>query len=200
MEKALIYEFIGTAIMILMGGGVVANSNLELAKSKGAGWINIAFGWGFGVFLGVIVAGPHSGAHLNPAVTLAFATTGMFPWTSVAGYVLAQISGAFLGAVLVYFFFKNHFDATDDKELKLAIFSTMPAIKHRFHNLLAEVIGTFVLIFVILNIAGPNHRNRFEHRGQNRSGFHRSTSRCLFGGRYRHVIRRCNWLCHQPRP
>jgi len=155
MEKALIYEFIGTAIMILMGGGVVANSNLELAKSKGAGWINIAFGWGFGVFLGVIVAGPHSGAHLNPAVTLAFATTGMFPWTSVAGYVLAQISGAFLGAVLVYFFFKNHFDATDDKELKLAIFSTMPAIKHRFHNLLAEVIGTFVLIFVILNIAGP---------------------------------------------
>ena len=79
----------------------------------------------------------------------------MFPWTSVAGYVLAQISGAFLGAILVYFFFKNHFDATDDKELKLAIFSTMPAIKHRFHNLLAEVIGTFVLIFVILNIAGP---------------------------------------------
>jgi glycerol uptake facilitator protein len=155
MEKALIYEFIGTAIMILMGGGVVANSNLEQAKSKGAGWINIAFGWGFGVFLGVIVAGPHSGAHLNPAVTLAFATTGMFPWASVAGYVLAQISGAFLGAILVYFFFKNHFDATDDKELKLAIFSTMPAIKHRFHNMLAEVIGTFVLIFVILNIAGP---------------------------------------------
>jgi glycerol uptake facilitator protein len=156
MDKALIYEFIGTAIMILMGGGVVANSNLNKTKSMGAGWINIAFGWGFGVFLGVIVAGPHSGAHLNPAVTLAFAVTGMFPWASVLGYALAQIAGAFLGAVVVYFFFKNHFDATDDSELKLAIFSTMPAIKHRFHNMLAEVIGTFVLIFVILNIAGPS--------------------------------------------
>jgi len=156
MDKALIYEFIGTAIMILMGGGVVANSNLNKTKSMGAGWINIAFGWGFGVFLGVIVAGPHSGAHLNPAVTLAFAVTGMFPWASVLGYALAQIAGAFLGAVVVYFFFKNHFDATDDSELKLAIFSTMPAIKHRFHNTLAEVIGTFVLIFVILKIAGPS--------------------------------------------
>ncbi|MDZ7613625.1 MAG: MIP/aquaporin family protein [Flavobacteriaceae bacterium] len=155
MENALIYEFIGTALMILMGGGVVANSNLNKTKSMGAGWVNIAFGWGFGVFIGVIVAGPHSGAHLNPAVTLAFAVTGLFPWTSVLGYALAQISGAFLGASVVYFFFKNHFDATEDSELKLAIFSTMPAIKNLFHNMLAEVIGTFVLIFVILNIAGP---------------------------------------------
>ncbi len=156
MEKALIYEVIGTAILILMGGGVVANSILDKTKSNGAGWVNITFGWGFGVFLGVIVAGPYSGAHLNPAVTIGLAVAGLFPWSSVLGYVLAQMIGAFLGAVLVYIFFKNHFDATDDAEAKLAVFSTMPAIKNLFHNVLAEVIGTFVLIFVILNLAGPS--------------------------------------------
>ena len=164
MEKALIYEVIGTAILILLGGGVVANTILTKTKSNGAGWVNIAFGWGFAVFAGVIVAGPHSGAHLNPAVTIGLAVAGMFPWSLVIGYIVAQITGAFLGAVLVYLFFKNHFDITDNSDAKLAVFSTMPAIKNLFHNTLAEIIGTFVLIFVILNIAGPSFEgDTFSH-------------------------------------
>jgi glycerol uptake facilitator protein len=156
MDKMLIYEYIGTAILILMGGGVVANSVLKGSKAQGAGWVNIAFGWGFGVFLGVVIAGPHSGAHINPAVTLGFATAGFFPWADVPGYIIAQIFGAFSGAALVYLFFKPHFDISTDKEAKLAVFSTMPAIPKTFYNLVSEVTGTFVLVFVIFNLADPS--------------------------------------------
>ncbi len=156
MEKALLYEFIGTAILILMGGGVVANSILKQTKSNGAGWVNITFGWGLAVFIAVIVAGPHSGAHINPAVTIGLATAALFPWSEVIPYILAQLAGAFAGAVLVYIFFRSHFDITEDKEAKLAVFSTMPAISHRFNNFVAEVIGTFVLIFVILHFSNPS--------------------------------------------
>jgi glycerol uptake facilitator protein len=155
MEKALIFEVIGTAILILMGGGVVANSILKKSKAEGAGWVNITMGWGLGVFIAVIVAGPHSGAHINPAVTIGLATAGLFPWASVPGYILAQIVGAFVGACLVYLVFKLHFDATDDPDTKIAVFSTMPAIPHKFYNLVAEIVGTFVLIFVIFYIAEP---------------------------------------------
>lgn len=155
MENALIFEVIGTAILILMGGGVVANSILKKSKAEGAGWVNITLGWGLGVFIAVIVAGPHSGAHINPAVTIGLATAGLFPWASVPGYILAQIVGAFIGASLVYLVFKLHFDATDDSGAKLAVFSTMPAIPHKFYNLMSEVVGTFVLIFVIFYIAEP---------------------------------------------
>ncbi len=155
MENALIFEVIGTAILILMGGGVVANSILKKSKAEGAGWVNITLGWGLGVFIAVIVAGPHSGAHINPAVTIGLATAGLISWAIVPGYILAQIVGAFIGACLVYLVFKLHFDATDDSGAKLAIFSTMPAIPHKFYNLMSEVVGTFVLIFVIFYIAEP---------------------------------------------
>lgn len=155
MDKALLYEFIGTAILILMGGGVVANSVLKQTKSNGAGWVNITFGWGLGVFIAVIVAGPHSGAHINPAVSVGLAVAGLFPWADVLPYIGAQIAGAFTGALVVYVFFRSHFAVTDDKEAKLAVFSTMPAIPHRFNNFMAEVIGTFVLVFVILHFCNP---------------------------------------------
>ncbi len=156
MEKAIIYEIIGTAILIIMGGGVVANSILKKSKAEGAGWVNITFGWGLGVFLAVIVAGPHSGAHINPAVTLGLAMGGMFEWVSVPGYILAQILGAFTGACIVYLFFKPHFDVTDDADGKLAIFSTMPAIPHRFYNMVSEVVGTFILVYVIFHFVDPS--------------------------------------------
>ncbi len=155
MDNAFIFEVIGTAILIIMGGGVVANSILKKSKAEGAGWVNITFGWGIGVFIAVIVAGPHSGAHINPAVTIGLATAGLFPWASVPGYILAQIAGAFVGACIVYFTFKLHFDATEDEAAKLAIFSTMPAIDNKFYNIVTEVVGTFILIFVIFYIAEP---------------------------------------------
>lgn len=156
MNTELIYEFIGTAILILMGGGVVANSILKDTKANGAGWVNITFGWGFGVFLAVIVAGPYSGAHINPAVSIGLAATGMFPWAQVPGYIIAQIAGGFFGATLVYLFFKPHFDITENPDAKLSVFSTMPAIKTTKYNLVSEIIGTFVLIFVIFYLAGPS--------------------------------------------
>ncbi len=151
----MIYEVIGTAILIIMGGGVVANSILKKSKAEGAGWVNIAFGWGLGVFIAVIVAGPHSGAHINPAVTIGLATAGLFSWASVPGYIIAQVIGGFLGACVVYLVFKLHFDATDNPDGKLAIFSTMPAIPHRFYNMVSEVVGTFILVYVILHFADP---------------------------------------------
>jgi glycerol uptake facilitator protein len=156
MDKTIIYELIATAILIIMGGGVVANSNLKKSKAEGAGWVNITFGWGLGVFIAVIVAGDHSGAHINPAVSIGLAAAGLFPWISVPGYIAAQIIGAFLGACIVYLVFKPHFDATDNPDGKLAIFSTMPAIPHKFYNTISEIVGTFILIFVILYIAGPS--------------------------------------------
>ena len=155
MEKVLIYEIIGTAILIIMGGGVVANSIMKKSKAEGAGWVNITFGWGLGVFIAVIVAGPHSGAHINPAVTIGLATAGLFPWASVPGYVIAQIIGGFLGGCIVYLVFKTHFDVTDNPDGKLAVFSTMPAIPHKFYNMVSEIVGTFILIFVIFYIAEP---------------------------------------------
>ncbi len=156
MEKAIIYEIIGTAILIIMGGGVVANSILKKSKAEGAGWVNITFGWGLGVFIAVIVAGPHSGAHINPAVTLGLASAGLFEWINVPGYILAQILGAFMGACIVYLFFKPHFDVTDDSDGKLAIFSTMPAIPHKFYNMVSEIVGTFILVYVIFHFVDPS--------------------------------------------
>jgi len=155
MNVELLYEFIGTAILILFGGGVVANVILKGTKSFGAGWLTITVGWGFAVFLGVTVAGPHSGAHLNPAVTIGLAAAGMFEWSQVFGFIIAQMAGAFLGAVLVYLYFKPHFDVTEDKGAKLGVFSTSPAISNTPFNLISEIIGTFALVFIIFNIAGP---------------------------------------------
>ena len=160
MDNAYLYEFIGTAILVLMGDGVVANSVLKGTKSQGAGWVVITFGWGLGVFLGVVIAGPYSGAHINPAVTLGLAFTGLFAWSFVPGYILAQLLGGFFGASLVYLYFRQHLNITEDSATKLAVFCTGPAIRSYPANVFCEVLGTFVLIFTIFHFAEPSfHSN-----------------------------------------
>lgn len=156
MNSAYFYEFLGTFILILMGNGVVANSILKNTKSEGAGWLNITFGWGLAVFMGVTVAGPHSGAHLNPAVTIGVATAGLFNWNLVLGYILSQLAGAFTGAVVVYLYFKQHYNKTDDLDLQFATFSTSPAIRNFRSNLFSEIVGTFVLLLLVFFIVGPS--------------------------------------------
>ena len=142
-------EFLGTALVILLGNGVVANVVLTGTKGNGGGWMVITTAWALAVFVGVVVSAPYSGAHLNPAVTIALAISGKFEWTQVPIYMLAQMLGAMLGSLLVWVKYKDHFLATDDKGLKLAVFSTGPAIRNTFSNLTSEIIGSFVLLFVI---------------------------------------------------
>ena len=144
-----IAEFIGTMFLILLGNGVVANVVLKGTKGNNSGWIVITTGWALAVFVGVVIAAPFSGAHLNPAVTVALAIAQKFSWAKVGWYILSQMSGAFLGSVLVYLIYKDHFIITDDAHAKLAVFSTHPAINNRTSNLVSEIIGTFVLVFVI---------------------------------------------------
>jgi glycerol uptake facilitator protein len=149
-------EILGTMLMILLGNGVVANVVLKDTKGNNSGWMVITAAWGFAVFVGVTVAGPISGAHLNPIVTLGLALIGKFSWNLVPAYVLAQMIGAMLGAFLVWLSHKDHFAATEDEGTKLACFSTSPAIKNNLSNLISEIIATFVLIFSIFYIAGPS--------------------------------------------
>ena len=151
----LVAEILGTMFLVLLGNGVVANVVLNKTKGNNSGWIVITTGWALAVFVGVIVAGPYSGAHLNPAVTIGLAVAGKLSWTLVPEYIAGEMLGAMLGALLVWIFYRDHFKATDDEGGKLACFSTSPAIKNTFSNLTSEVIGTFVLIFVIFYIAGP---------------------------------------------
>tara|TARA_R110002049_G_scaffold207188_2_gene377691 strand:- start:19410 stop:20138 length:729 start_codon:yes stop_codon:yes gene_type:complete len=145
-----IAEIIGTAILILLGGGVVANVVLNKTNGNNGGWIVITTGWALAVYVAVVVAGPYSGAHINPAVSIGLAVAGKFPWEDVPLYVLAQMIGAMIGASAVWLFYKNHFDATEDSGNKKAVFCTAPAIRHRFSNFFSEALGTFVLIFTIL--------------------------------------------------
>ncbi len=142
-------EFIGTALMILLGNGVVANVVLKGTKGNNGGWIVITTAWALAVFVGVVVAGPHSGAHLNPIVSLSLAIGKGFDWALVPGYIFSQLAGAMTGSFLVWLMYKDYFDATDDQGLKAAPFATSPAIRNYTSNLLSEIIGTFVLIFVI---------------------------------------------------
>lgn len=142
-------ELIGTMFLILLGNGVVANVVLSNTKGNNSGWIVITSGWALGVFTGVVIAGPYSGAHLNPAVSIALAIAGKFDWASVPLFVCAQFAGAMLGAFLVWLMYKDHFEETQDRGLKAAVFCTAPAIKGTFSNMISEIIGTFVLIFVI---------------------------------------------------
>ena len=153
--QAILYEFIGTAILLLLGNGVVANVSLVKTYGNNGGLIVIAFAWAMAVFTGVFIAAPASGAHLNPAVTLALAYLGKFSWTEVPGYLLAQLSGAFAGAVVVWLSYKKHFDATDDAGAIKASFCTSPAIRSLGWNLFTEIVGTFVLVFGVLYIAAP---------------------------------------------
>lgn len=150
-----IFEFIGTAVLILFGDGVVASNVLKKSKGENGGWVVITLAWGFAVMLGVFIAGPYSGAHLNPAVSIGLAAAGTFPWAYVLPYIAAQMLGGFAGAVLVYVIYKDHYDATEDPSLKLATFCTAPAIRNLGRNLFTEIIGTFILVFIILWLATP---------------------------------------------
>lgn len=146
----LVSEFLGTMVLILLGDGVVANVVLKGTKGHNGGWIVITTAWAFAVFCGVIVAAP-SGAHLNPAVTIGLAVAGKFAWANALSFIVAQILGAMVGAFLVWLIYKDHFDASsDDPGGQLAVFSTAPAIRKPISNIISEIIGTFVLIFVIL--------------------------------------------------
>lgn len=151
----IIAEYLGTFILILMGAGVCANSSLKGTFAHGADWMLISFGWGLGVYLGVIVAGPSSGAHLNPAVSVGLAVAGKFPWVDVPLYIVAQLLGAMSGAFLTWVLFADHYNQTEDAGTIKGTFCTSPAIKNTARNVLSEVVGTFVLIFVVLLIAGP---------------------------------------------
>ncbi len=148
-----VFEFIGTAVLILLGDGVVASNILKKSKGENGGWVVVTLAWGLAVMCGVFIAGPYSGAHLNPAVSVGLAVAGSFPWGDVVPYIAAQLLGGFTGAVLVYLFYKDHYDATDDASAKLATFCTMPAIMNKPRNLFCEAVGTFLLIFVILMLA-----------------------------------------------
>jgi glycerol uptake facilitator protein len=149
-------EFFGTALLILLGGGVVANVVLNKTKGQSSGWIVITFGWAMAVFLGVYASTNLGGSgHLNPAVTIALATFGDFDKSLLLPYIGAQFAGAFTGAVLVWIAYKQHFDATEDGGLQLAVFSTAPAIRNPVYNLATEIIGTFVLLFGALTISKP---------------------------------------------
>lgn len=147
-----IAEVIGTAILILLGDGVVANVVLGKTKGEGSGWIVITTGWGLAVAMAVYAVGWLSGAHINPAVTFGLAVGGEFDWGMVPGYFLAQLIGAALGALLVFIAYYGHFAATEDPGLKLAVFSTGPEIRNTPMNLLTEIIGTFMLVFGIFAI------------------------------------------------
>lgn len=143
-------EFLGTLLLLLLGDGVVAGVVLKSSKSENAGWLTICLGWGLAVTLAIYAIGDYSGAHLNPAVTIALAFSGNFDWSLVAGYCLAQTAGAFTGAVLVWLHYQSHFQTTTDASLKLAVFCTAPAIRKTFPNLISEVIATAILVFAIL--------------------------------------------------
>jgi glycerol uptake facilitator protein len=143
-------EVIGTAILILLGNGVVACVLLNLSKGQNSGWIVITFGWGMGVMAAAFAVGQFSGAHLNPAVTLGFAIAGDTEWSDVPEYLAGEFVGAFIGATLVWLSYLDHWRETEDPGLKLACYSTAPAIRNPVANLITEIVGTFVLVFGIL--------------------------------------------------
>ena len=154
---AFIAEIIGTASILLFGCGVVAGVLLDKSKANGGGWIVITFAWAIGVTLGIYASGQFSGAHLNPAVTIALAVAGKFSWSLVPGYILAQFIGAMLGAFLVYLAYLPHWKETKDAGLKLAVFSTGPAIRNTPANFICEFIATFILMFAIMLIGANKY-------------------------------------------
>lgn len=149
-------EFTGTALLITMGGGVVANVVLAKTKGNNSGWIVITFGWAMAVFIGVYASTNLGGSgHLNPAVTIALCAFGDFKSSLLITYLAAQLTGAFTGAVIAWLAYKQHFDEPADKDLKLAVFATVPAIRNPLYNFLTELIGTFVLLFGALAMSKP---------------------------------------------
>lgn len=142
-------ELIGTFLVILLGNGVVANVVLQGTKGHNAGWMVVTTGWALAVFVGVVFATPYSGAHLNPAVTIGLAVAGKFAWNKVLLFIAAQLIGSVIGSFLVWVIYRDHFNRTPDANSQLAVFCTAPAIHNRLFNLLSEIVGTFVLVFVI---------------------------------------------------
>jgi glycerol uptake facilitator protein len=152
VDPALTAEFIGTMLLIILGDGVVANVVLKKTKGNNSGWIVITAGWAFAVTVGVYASKAASGAHLNPAVTIAQVVGGGFAAPKAIGYIIAQMAGAIAGATLVWLAYRPHFEATEDQAAKLAVFATGPAIRKPVDNLLSEIIGTFVLMLGLLLI------------------------------------------------
>ncbi len=149
-------EFVGTALLILLGDGVVANVVLRGTKGNGGGWIVITWGWAIAVFVGVFATSAFGDGHLNPAVSVGLAAAGKFPWAEVPTYVAAQMLGAMFGALLVWINYYSHFRLTEDRDAKLAVFCTGPAVRNPLLNTFSETIGTFVLVFGVLYIAKPS--------------------------------------------
>jgi len=157
MHSPFVGEFVGTLVLVLLGDGVVANVVLKRSKAEGAGWMVVTTGWCFAVLAGIFaaVACGSSDAHINPAVTLGFAViTGNY--SKVAPFIIAQMLGAFVGAVLVWLHFLPHWKETPDASLKLSVFCTAPAIRYPIANLVSEIIGTFVLVFIAAAIASKS--------------------------------------------
>jgi len=152
--SAFMAEMIGTMLLILLGDGVVANVLLNDTKGYNGGLIAITTAWGLAVYVGVVVAGPYSGAHLNPAVTIGLAIAGKFAWANVLPYIAAQMLGAFIGAFLVWLMYYDHFQRTNKPDSILAVFCTGPAIRNYTSNIISEIIGAFVLIFTVFYISG----------------------------------------------
>lgn len=179
MEQKFLAEFIGTAILILLGNGVVANVCLNKSKGNNSGWIVITAAWGFAVMAGAYAVGKISFAHLNPALTIGFAVAGLFDKSLVFGYIVAQLLGAMFGQLLVVLCYKNHYDETLDSNAILATFSTGPAIRNYFWNFVSEFIGTFILSFGLLAIG--RSENFFIQNGDAVLGVSTSISPLLAG-------------------
>lgn len=150
-------EFIGTAVIVTLGDGVVANVILHKTKGNNGGLIAITVGWMVAVFVGVFISAKASGAHLNPAVTIALACLHKFSWGLVPLYIIAQVTGAMAGALLVWAAYKKHFDETSDKDLVLAVFCTAPSIRSAAHNFISELIGTFIFMLAVFFIVSPSN-------------------------------------------
>ncbi len=143
-------ELVGTMLLVLLGDSIVANVVLNKTKGNNSGWIVITVGWSMAVMIPAYMFGTISGSHFNPVLTIALAVAGSFPWAQVPGYILCQMLGGFIGACLVYLFYKDHFDETPDGDTKLAVFCTGPAIRNIPLNFVCELIATFVLVFGIM--------------------------------------------------
>lgn len=151
-----IAEVLGTAVLIFLGNGVVANVLLKDTKGHDSGWLVITTAWGFAVFVAVFMVSPYSGAHINPAVTIGLAVAGKFAWSKVWYFILAQMIGAMIGASLVYLMYKDHYKLTEDGDAIRATFCTSPAIRNNSSNFLSELLGTFILVLAVLLIIGPS--------------------------------------------
>ena len=155
MMTPFLGELIGTCILVVLGDGIVANVVLNKTKGHGSGWIAITLGWSMAVFVAVYSVAAVSGAHINPAASIALAASGKFPWADVPLYVAGQMIGAMIGALIVWISYRQHFEETLDGDAKLAVFCTGPAIRSPLNNLASEVIGTFILIFGVLSMVSP---------------------------------------------